>query len=568
MTTLIELLGHLGRLVWEPVWVPLLAWTVLALPVWAVLSRTDRLHPLAAYRLSQVVLASLPLGMLVAALPDLWPHPTAGAAASLRSVVIVPTFDMSTSASTAEGAGWQWAHVCGLLTLAAAGAALMQLVRLTLDLWATVQIRSQVHGSSLSSIQARARRVARRLGTTRTFQVCLSSDAQVPMTLSGLRPTILLPTELACQPDALRMTLIHECVHLRRYDDLAHLVERAITALFAVHPLVHQLHSHIAEAREQACDAAVLDDDTTAAARYARLLLTFADGNPRPAPNTLSLSESPSALTTRLRAMQSTVSRWLSSPRSLGGPLLALGLFLTVGVTACSDSVAPGTTSDPSASPEPTSKKSVLGKVRSVVDTPPDCGGLQALAKELQYPEGAQEADIEGRVVVDFIVDKNGDVLDPTVAKGVDARLDEAALAAVNSLNCEPGTHKGQPKRVKMSLPVTFKLEDRSTPASDGGSDDADLSGDTPELDSGGRLFEKAETQVVRVLMNVDGDILLGDKPVKIDNLADAVQQRITKDTAPAALLYADGAPTDRVAAAEARLRALDLQNVYVKKVE
>ena len=568
MEMLLPFLDQLGRMSWDSLWVPLFAWTVLALPVWAVLSRTDRLHPLAAYRLSQVVLASLPLGMLVAALPDLWPHPTAGAAASFRSVMIVPTLDISTSVSTAEEPGWHWAHVCGLLTLVATGAAIAQLSRLSLDLWATVQIRSQVHGSSLSSIQARARHIARRLGTTRTFQVCLSSAATVPMTRGGLRPTIFLPAELANRPDALRMTLIHECVHLRRYDDLAHLLERALAALFAVHPLVHRLCSHIAEAREQACDAAVLDDATTTPARYARLLLTFADGGQRPAPNALSLSESPSALATRLRAMQSTVSHWLSSPRSLGGTLLAVALFLTVGVAACSDSVGPSTTPDPSASTEPPSKESSTSETQVVVDTPPDCGGVQALAKKLQYPEVAREAGIEGRVIVEFIVDTDGDVIEPTVGKGVDAPLDEAALAAVNRLNCEPGVHHGQPKKVKMSLPVTFRLNDSSNSESDATGDNATLFGATPESDSGGDLFEKAGIQIVRVLMNVDGNLLLGDKPVKIGNLSDAVRQRITKDAARAVLLYADGAPTDRIAAAEDRLRALDLQNVYVKKVE
>jgi len=266
--------------------------------------------------------------------------------------------------------------------------------------------------------------------------------------------------------------------------------------------------------------------------------------------------------------MQSTVSRWLSSPFSLGSTLLVLGLFLTVGMAACSDSVGPSTTPAPSTSTEATSKDDTSAKVHAVVDNPPDCGGVQALAKELQYPEVAQEAGIEGRVIVEFIVDTNGDVADPTIAKGVDAPLDEAALAAVSGLDCEPGTHQGQPTKVQMSLPVTFRLNDESPPASDRPDDDAASFGVAPETDSGGRLFEKAGIQMVRVLMNVEGDLLLDDKPVKIANLSDVVRQHITKDAARATLLYADGAPTDRVAAVEARLRALNLQKVYLKKVE
>jgi hypothetical protein len=65
--------------------------------------------------------------------------------------------------------------------------------------------------------------------------------------------------------------------------------------------------------------------------------------------------------------------------------------------------------------------------------------------------------------------------------------------------------------------------------------------------------------------MNEEGGLLLDDEPVEMSNLTDAVRRHITADAARAALIYADGAPGDRIDAAEARLKALDLQMVYIK---
>ncbi|MEF8940973.1 MAG: TonB family protein, partial [Salinivenus sp.] len=238
------------------------------------------------------------------------------------------------------------------------------------------------------------------------------------------------------------------------------------------------------------------------------------------------------------------------------------------GVVACSDSVAPSAPSSDASPPtgdsETANQTGASDEVFVEVEKRPECGGVRALADHIQYPDLAHEAGIEGRVFVQFVVDENGDVTDPTVTKGVHEALDAAALSAVKKLECKPGQVRGEPVKVRMALPVTFRLDG----GADESNDDAAPSSATPAPDSGGRLFEKAGIQVVRVLMNEEGDLLLDDEPVDESALTDAVRQRITKDAARAALLHADGAPTDRVDAVEARLRALDLQKVYVQKVE
>jgi TonB family protein len=254
---------------------------------------------------------------------------------------------------------------------------------------------------------------------------------------------------------------------------------------------------------------------------------------------------------------------FLSSRLALGTALVAVGLALTLGVVACSDSVGPS----PSTEGPPTAKSSSSattddGEVHMVVEDPPELvGGMEALQKSVSYPQMAKEAGIEGRVIVQFVVDKSGDVTNPKVMRGVHRTLNEAALEAVKEQEFKPGQQDGAPVKVQMSLPVTFRLDDGSNERSDGSDDDAATSG----TDSNGRLFDKAGIQVVRVLMNEEGDLLLDDERVEMSNLTDAVRQRITKDAARAALIYTKGAPSDRVDAAEASLKALDLQMVYIK---
>lgn len=94
-----------------------------------------------------------------------------------------------------------------------------------------------------------------------------------------------------------------------------------------------------------------------------------------------------------------------------------------------------------------------------VVEQQPDCGGVQALQQEVTYPEFAKKAGIEGRVFVQFVVDESGNVTNPKVTRGVHKLLNEAALDAVKKLSCKPGKQRGSAVKVRMSLPVTFRLK-------------------------------------------------------------------------------------------------------------
>ena len=568
MTTLLDLLDLLGRTTWDPVWVPVLAWTGFALPLWALLARTDRLHPTAEYRLWQTLLAALPVGVGAAALLDGWGTASAALSGAGLSVVVMPAVEPAGGAPSSAPT-LAWTQAVGLATVLAGAAGLVGLARLALDAAAAVRVRRTVgRAASCDALQARADQWADALGVHRPVRARTAPEVEVPVTLGGLRPVLLLPPRLTDDADALRMTLLHELVHVRRCDDLAHLAERLVAAVCTAHPLVGRIIVQIEAARERACDAAVLADDNTSPPDYARLLTAFADRASARRLGALSLSESPSSLTTRLRAMKSSVSDWLASPLSLAATLLVVGMAVVFGVVACSDSVAPTASSEnaapPSGEPSTAGAAGASDEVFVEVEQRPECGGVQALADHIQYPELAREAGNEGRVFVQFVLDENGDVLDPKITRGVQEALNQEAIRAVKKLECEPGKQRGQPVKVRMALPVTFRLDSDSHDSSD----ETGPSGAAPKSDSGGTLFEKAGIQVVRVLMNEDGNLLVDDEPADFSNLAARVRQHITQDAARAALLYARGAPADRVAEAEATLRALDVQKVHVQEVE
>jgi protein TonB len=104
-------------------------------------------------------------------------------------------------------------------------------------------------------------------------------------------------------------------------------------------------------------------------------------------------------------------------------------------------------------------------KVFDVVEQMPQFpGGPQALfeylSKNIKYPVVAEENGIQGRVIVTFVVERDGSITDVKVAKSVDPSLDKEAMRVVKSMpHWIPGKQNGAAVRVKYTVPVTFKLQ-------------------------------------------------------------------------------------------------------------
>ena len=98
-----------------------------------------------------------------------------------------------------------------------------------------------------------------------------------------------------------------------------------------------------------------------------------------------------------------------------------------------------------------------------VEDQPEFPGGtaalLEYLRKNIKYPAICRENNIQGRVLVTFIVNKDGAIVETEVVKSVNPSLDKEALRVISQMpNWKPGSQRGKPVRVKYTVPVNFRL--------------------------------------------------------------------------------------------------------------
>ncbi|MBQ7471406.1 MAG: energy transducer TonB [Prevotella sp.] len=106
-------------------------------------------------------------------------------------------------------------------------------------------------------------------------------------------------------------------------------------------------------------------------------------------------------------------------------------------------------------------KKEVAQKIFDVVEQQPQFPGNlnQYLRDHINYPTIAQENGIQGKVIVQFVVERDGSITQVNVIRGVDPSLDKEAVRVVKSMpKWTPGKQNGQAVRVKFTLPVNFKL--------------------------------------------------------------------------------------------------------------
>jgi len=98
-----------------------------------------------------------------------------------------------------------------------------------------------------------------------------------------------------------------------------------------------------------------------------------------------------------------------------------------------------------------------------VEDQPEPNGGMAAfyqyVSKNMKYPNQARRMGVEGKVFVQFVVDKDGSITEVQAIKGIGAGCDEEAVRVIQeAAKWKPGKQRGRPVKVRMILPITFKL--------------------------------------------------------------------------------------------------------------
>ena len=284
----------------------------------------------------------------------------------------------------------------------------------------------------------------------------------------SFRGRIYLPTDLRSYP-SVRNILIHEQEHTRATHFVDLLIAEVACMLFWFNPFAWALKRDMQRNLEFLADRAVL---LSGASRreYQYELLGF---TMEVAAGPLCSSYNINDLKERIRMMNKTKSNRAAGARYLVAlPLAALmllsGKWLWAG-NAVSEvrEVVAAVASDPtplSDAPD-ISLQQDEDPVYSEVDTPPSFPGgmsklMHFLSKNLKYPEQSAKNGIEGKVIVSFIVKKDGRLTNIRVEKGVAPELDAEAVRVISVMpKWNPGKQKGKTVRTSVTQPVRFRVQ-------------------------------------------------------------------------------------------------------------
>ena len=131
---------------------------------------------------------------------------------------------------------------------------------------------------------------------------------------------------------------------------------------------------------------------------------------------------------------------------------------------------------------------------------------FEYLAKSVKYPADAEKAGVQGRVIINFVVEKNGAISDARVVKSVYPSLDAEGLRIVNSMpHWIPGKQNGKAVRVKFVVPITFALHGSSSVAKAGDGEKVEGANAISELVVVGYGQNADDASANRPLVVVDG---------------------------------------------------------------
>lgn len=284
------------------------------------------------------------------------------------------------------------------------------------------------------------------------------------------------PAENADQQSDTELMLRHEETHIHQGHTWDVLLSELVKAICWFNPLAYRYSLALRDVHEYLADAAVLQTATRKA--YGRLLIEQSLSGPSIA---LVNHFSTSQLKKRINMMKRKKSQSIFQLQyALALPLIVgLGILfahiqwktvLAEAPTMIADQEL-ASNSPVAIPPLPTLQKITYDTLpqevfRVVEEMPAYPGGNEAMFKflgnNIKYPEKAQKNNQEGIVVIQFIVDKKGKLLDQKVVKGVSTEIDAEALRVIGLMpQWQPGVQKGQKVNVSFNLPIRFMLDEK-----------------------------------------------------------------------------------------------------------
>lgn len=329
----LDLFYEIGAWSIEGLWLPLLAWTAVALPLLLLVRFGASIQPHVRYGAALATLAALPLGLL-ASMTVALDAPTVRDAAA---IVVLPEIEAIVVHGVGASSIWTVYHTAGAAVLLAALLAVWRIILLSIAAGQLIRYRATVAACSPGWLVKAADDLRQELGLRRKVTVAACDFVASPLTFGSRRPLILLPSRLLVSPEDLRLSLVHELIHIRRRDYLVQWTEQVLGALFYIHPLVALFRREIAVLREITCDADVLAYSDNRP-RYARLLYRYA------APPTPDLDMAVGIvfrqhdLSKRIKSMKDLLDiRQVHRSKRIGVVVSVVLLAVAMVVVACSD---------------------------------------------------------------------------------------------------------------------------------------------------------------------------------------------------------------------------------------
>lgn len=167
-------------------------------------------------------------------------------------------------------------HWGPLLFLAWVVAAFAAMLRLAVGLWRLRELRSNCVPIDAPDLDGAVRKTIAGFRSSRSVTLATSERVSVPAAIGFFKPMIVLPAWALGElpPDELKIILLHELAHLRRWDDWTNLLQKIVRAVFPFHPAVFWIERRLSLEREMACDDQVLAE-TANPHSYAKCLIAL-----------------------------------------------------------------------------------------------------------------------------------------------------------------------------------------------------------------------------------------------------------------------------------------------------
>ena len=443
----------------DVLWFPIIMWSLVASLIFLVLKWSQSLNPLYHYHLRLAALFALPVGIISSLIYNqVLPLLSADKTISGAFFIVknpIPNQVLTQSSNPIFQPYWLEANF--LIGIVSSVLLIIGFILLLKLVYNSYQLRLLY--SSLKETEYIN-------DTTIRVQLAFQEHLFVPFTFGWKNPVIVLPISMKNDPQKIKVAINHELIHIQRGDYLLQIGLSVIRSLFWFHPLVQFANKETEIYREISCDQELLSTTDISPKNYADILFELTLQRTRVNDLSLHMAQNQSTLKHRIKIMKHHKLKKISLKRSF------LFLLLTVTVVTIPISCSDLRQSDISEAEQPESilspKSDLFSDVQNPIDDvfvvveqqPELIGGLKSLQSKISYPKKALENKIEGRVILQFIVDKNGDVQNPKIVRGIGYGCDEEALKVIKDAKFKPGVQRDRQVDVQFSIPIVFKLSD------------------------------------------------------------------------------------------------------------